>query len=439
MQKDIQGLALTGANEGAASQYEAAMAELRCYRGDPVARVDAAILKAPDFAMAHALRAWLHLLGTEPAGVPVARESHAAAARTAATAREKGHVAAIGHLLEGCWHQAGRILEDVTIDHPHDALGLLAGHQIDFFTGQSRMLRDRIARALSHWDASRPGFHSVLGMHAFGLEENGEYARAEAAGRRGVELEPRDGWSQHAVAHVMEMQNRQAEGIAWMRSNDGWAGDSFFQTHNWWHLALYHLEAGETESVLALFDTEMRGGGSTVVVDMVDASALLWRLTLRGIDVGARWEVVADNWAPIGAVGAYAFNDVHAVMAFIGAGRRQSAEAVLAAQREAMVRPDDNARFTAEVGHAVARAIVAFGDGDYRRTTALLRSVRSIAHRFGGSHAQRDVIDLTLIEAAIRGGERNLAAALAAERLNRRHESPLSQLFVRRAESLLAA
>jgi hypothetical protein len=87
----------------------------------------------------------------------------------------------------------------------------------------------------------------------------------------------------------------------------------------------------------------------------------------------------------------------------------------------------------------VTRAILAFGDGDYARTVALIRPVRSIAHRFGGSHAQRDVIDLTLIEAAIRSGDSALAAALAAERLDRRHESPLSQLFVRRAGALAAA
>ena len=204
--------------------------------------------------MAHALKAWLHLLGTEPAGLPIARAALAAAEESPANERERGHLAAIRHLVEGRWHAAGRVLEDVTIAAPRDALGLLAGHQIDFFTGHSRMLRDRIARALPHWDARTPGYHSVLGMHAFGLEETGDYARAEAAGRRGVELEPHDGWSQHAVAHVLEMQNRTADGIAWMRSNDGWAGDSFFQVHNWWHLALYYLERGDIDEVLALFD-----------------------------------------------------------------------------------------------------------------------------------------------------------------------------------------
>jgi hypothetical protein len=438
--KDIRGLALNGANTEALGHYDRAVAELQCYRGDPVAGAEAAIEAAPGFAMAHALRAWLHLLGTEPGGVPVAREAHAAAAASAETAREKGHVAAIGHLIKGRWHAAGRVLEDVTIDAPRDALGLLAGHQIDFFTGQSRMLRDRIARALPAWDEGVPGFHSVLGMHAFGLEETGAYGRAEAVGRRGVELEPRDGWSQHAVAHVLEMQSRQEDGIAWMRANPAaWATDSFFQVHNWWHLALYYFDIGDHNAALALFDGEMGGGRSGVVLDIVDASALLWRLHLRGVDVGGRWAAVADAWAAAAATGFYAFNDAHAVMAYVGSGRRDAALAVLAAQTEAMARDDDNAGFTSDVGQEAAQAILAFGDGDYARAAALLRPIRGIAHRFGGSHAQRDVIDLTLLEAALRSGQAGLASALAAERLESRHESPLAQLFARRAVGLAVA
>lgn len=437
--RDIHGLTLTGATASAMENYEAAVAELQCYRGDPVARVDAALAEAPGFAMAHVLRGWLHLLGTESGGLPVARAAHTHALRHARSDHERGHATAIGHLVDGRWHDAARVLEDVTIAEPRDALGLLAGHQLDFFTGHSRMLRDRIARALPHWDASMPGYHSILGMHAFGLEETGDYARAEAIGRRGVELEPRDGWSQHAVAHVMEMQSRQAEGIAWMRGNDGWAGDSFFQVHNWWHLALYHLELGDVDAVLALFDDKMAGGRSGVALDMVDASALLWRLHLRGIDVGERWQLVADAWAPLATAGNYAFNDAHAVMAFVGASRRDLGQAVIQAQEKAASRPGDNASFVSDVGHAVARALMAFGEGDYARTVALLRPVRSSSHRFGGSHAQRDVIDLTLIEAAIRSGDGRMAVALASERADRRHESPLSQLFLRRASTLSAA
>jgi hypothetical protein len=308
-------------------------------------------------------------------------------------------------------------LEDLTIDYPLDGLALQTGHQIDFFTGDSRMLRDRIARALPFWDAGMPGYHAVLGMHAFGLEETGDYARAEREGRLSVELEPRDGWGQHAVAHVMEMQNRRRDGIAWMRQNrEAWSRDSFFAVHNWWHLALFHLGLDEIDQVLALFDGPIYGKTSNVVLEMIDASALLWRLHLLGVDVVDRFQTLADHWTPVGTAGNYAFNDMHAMMAFVGGNRSKEAEAVLETQRSAIDGAGDNAAFNREVGYPAARAIKAFGDGDYSETVRLLRPVRNYAHRFGGSHAQRDLIDLTIIEAATRSGQDRLAEALRVER-----------------------
>ncbi|MGE3283115.1 MAG: hypothetical protein AB7H90_24665 [Alphaproteobacteria bacterium] len=169
------------------------------------------------------------------------------------------------------------------------------------------------------------------------------------------------------------------------------------------------------------------------MIDMIDAAALLWRLHLRGVDVGERWQTVADGFAPTVRAGNYAFNDLHAMMAFTGAGRRDLAEQVLAAQRTAMKRKDDNAAFTREVGHAATCAIQAFGEERYDETVRLIRSIRSIAHRFGGSHAQRDVLDLTLLEAAFRSGQHDLAKALTAERVAAKPASPLAALFARRA------
>ena len=266
-------------------------------------------------------------------------------------------------------------------------------------------------------------------MHAFGLEETGDYPNAEAQGRASVELEPRDGWGQHAVAHVMEMQRRRRDGIAWMRANpDVWSHESFFAVHNWWHLALFHLGLDEVGEVLTLFDGPIYGKRSAVVLEMIDASALLWRLQLHGVDVGHRWHSVADKWEPIAATGNYAFNDMHAVMAFVGAGRQDAAQAVLQAQRVAMESHGDNASFTREVGHAATCAMLAFGAGDYPQTVRLLRPIRSYSQRFGGSHAQRDVIDLTLIEAAKRSGQERLANALIAERVSAKPETPFAPL-----------
>ncbi len=218
-----------------------------------------------------------------------------------------------------------------------------------------------------------------------------------------------------------------------------WAHDSFFSVHNWWHLALYQLDLGEIDAVLALFDGPIFGKRSSVVLDLVDASALLWRLDLRGIDVGNRWDGVADLWAPFAAAGNYAFNDLHAMMAFAKAGRTGLALAVLDAQNAAIRGVGDNTRFTAEVGQAATRAISAFGEGRYAVAAELLRAVRSVAHRFGGSHAQRDLLDLTLIEAALRSGQESLAAALSAERIAAKPTSPLARLFVQRSATMAEA
>lgn len=434
---DTSGLALMGASASAREHYLRGLSELQRFVGDPVGSVDKAIAEAPGFVMAHVLKGYLFGLSTERDAMAVALACHKAALPLAATLREQGHVMALGHLAAGRWHEASRILEDLTIEFPLDALALQAGHQIDFFTGNARMLRDRIGRALPAWDKEMPGCHAILGMQAFGLEEMGDYQRAEQFGRAAVELEPRDGWAQHAVAHVMEMQSRQRDGIAWMHANkEGWTRESFLQVHNWWHLALFHYDLGETEEVLSLFDGPIYGKRSTLSLNMVDASAILWRLHLGGIDVGDRWTELAANWSPKAGAGNYAFNDAHAMMAFVGAGLEAPARTLLETQREAMQAGDDNAAFTRDVGHPVTLAMKAFGEGNYKETVRLLWPIRAVAHGFGGSHAQRDVIDLTLIEAALRDGNAPLARALTAERALARPESPLSTLFTRRAVAL---
>jgi hypothetical protein len=171
------------------------------------------------------------------------------------------------------------------------------------------------------------------------------------------------------------------------------------------------------------------------VLDMIDQSALLWRLHLRGVDVGSRFEALAERWAPIADAGTYAFNDLHAMIAFAGAGRDADQRRVLDAQRAALERGGDNRAFTADVGQAATQAVQAFAAGDYASVVRLLRPVRSYAHRFGGSHAQRDLLDLTLVEAALRGGDPALGAALARERAMLKPASPLAGRLVQRATS----
>ncbi|TAJ70916.1 MAG: tetratricopeptide repeat protein [Phenylobacterium sp.] len=414
--KDQYGHDLSGASATAAELYQKALDAYHCYAGEPFPLLQQAVADSPGFVMAHVLMAYMTLVGTDTDTARIGVGAFDVAKDLPATARETGHLAAIGSLLAGEIRAAGRILEDVSIAHPRDVLALQAGQLMDFLLGDSRMLRDRIGRALPAWSADMPNYHAILGMHAFGLEETALYDRAEAAGRLAIHLEPRNNWAQHAVAHVLEMQDRRADGVTWMRQDSGtWSHQSFFAIHNWWHLALFHLGLGEIDEVLALYDGPIYGDRSGMAFDMVDAAALLWRLKLRGVDVGDRWAVLAGNYATQPR-GGYAFDDVHAVMAFVGAGRDAEAEAALAAMAAAVEGPGDNAMFTRDVGLPVAQALTAFGRGEYARTCELLRGVRNRAGRFGGSHAQRDLLDLTLIAAAGRAGETSLERALLAER-----------------------
>ena len=433
---DQHGHRVSGANARSLDAFEQAQRELRCFIDDPVATVDRAIAESPDMPMAHVLKAWLHLLGTEPAGRAVADECNRAAAALPADERERAHLAASQALAAGRLQEASMRLEDLSVRWPRDLLALQVGHQLDFFQGDSRMLRDRIARALPAWDHGIDGYHAVLGMHAFGLEETADYAQAELQGRRAIDLEPRDGWAWHAVAHVAEMRNAPRDGIAWLRPHrDTWSAGSFLVVHNTWHLALFELELDGHDEALRLYDDTIAGGGMPQLLDLVDASAMLWRLHLRGVDVGARWQPLAERWAQLhaeGGAGQYAFNDLHAMLAYVGVGREADQRALLDSMQAALDKDDDNAVFTRDVGLPAAQAILAFAQGDAAQAVRLLRPVRSRAHRFGGSHAQRDLIDLTLLAAVERASDAALAAALAAERLAMRPTSAAVQRLVGR-------
>lgn len=415
--RDVSGTIVSGASAKAVEAFDAAVESFHCYAGPAPQFLEAAIADSPDFLMAHVLKAWMNLVGAPPEAQADGLSAYQAALQLAGNDRERGHVAALSALVGGEVQTASRILEDVTIVHPRDALALHFGQLCDYFTGDARMMRDRIARALPHWSPSQPDYHAMLGLAAFGLEESGDYARAEAAGRQAIELNPRNGWAWHAVAHVMEMQDRREDGIAFLRSDTrAWSEESFFQVHNWWHLGLFHLGLGQLEEALNLWDGPIYGEPSRVMMDMIDAAAMLWRLNLAGVDVGARWDRIADVYEAKAQFGRSAFDDAHAMMAFVSANRREGVEAVLAAQKAALCGPGDNAEAVRVVGLPVIQGVQAYGEGDWRRCVELLRDVRNRAYRFGGSNAQRDLIDITLIDAARRSGETSLERALLAER-----------------------
>ncbi|MBM3488002.1 MAG: tetratricopeptide repeat protein [Alphaproteobacteria bacterium] len=438
--KDSRDVPVSSASRAALDHYETALDLLNGYFLDPIAAIDQALAADPSFVMGHCFKAGVMTTMAEKGAEPMLREAVEAAEALAAGAndRERGHIAAARAWLDGDFARSNALYGAILIDHPRDLLAAQLAHLGDFYLGQSTLLRDRMARLLPDWDESVPGFGYVLGMHAFGLEETQLYRRAEDTGRRALALGPRDPWAVHAVTHVMEMEGRVADGIDWLATREAdWATDNMFAYHNWWHRALYHLDLGEIDRVLALYDTRIRPQPTAVVLETIDASALLWRLHLRDIGVGGRWREVADTWEPMAEDGYYAFNDVHAMMAFVGDGRSKAADRLLATLARRAEGTNTNAMMTREVGLPVATALASFGKGDWSRAVELLMPVRANAHRFGGSHAQRDLLSLTLIEAALRGGRHRLARALLAERTDLKPASPFNWEWAARAVRLL--
>ncbi len=437
MYTDRQGNTLTGATAESAQLYDKAVEAFNVYRGDPIALADDAIATAPAFVMAHILKAHLFAAATEPAAVVEALVVLEHAKTLAATEREASHLAALDRVLRGDWTAAAVVLDRHTMHYPHDLVALQVGHLTDFYRGNARDLRDRVARVLPLWSSDVPGHSFVLGLYAFGLEETGDYARAEDFGRQALEIQPLDCWAHHAVAHVLEMQGRAHEGIAWMTSREPyWSGaDNFFKVHNWWHRALFHLDLGQIDDVLALYDGPIREDRSEIALDLVDASALLWRLQLTGTDVGERWSEVSDAWDQHADGRTYPFNDWHAVMAYLGAGRLGEVERILAAYRNHSTHGPETARWARQVSLPLVEGFRAFWQGKYEAAVERLHPARFIVNSFGGSHAQRDIIDWTLTEAALRGGLNDVAVSLAHERLALKPTSPVNQGFLNRAET----
>jgi tetratricopeptide (TPR) repeat protein len=309
--------------------------------------------------------------------------------------------------------------ERILADHPTDALALRLVQDAYFFLGRSAAIRNCAERVMPAWDRDNPLAGFVLGLYAFGLEETGDLKRAEAFGREALARNPRDAWATHALAHVMGTANRHEEGVAFLKSTRAnWAPAHFMAHHNGWHLALFLIEQGRFDEVLADYDRFTAPKlADDATLDRIDAASLLWRLELAGVDVGDRWAPVANTWMAHVDDHLLAFNDLHC--AFAAARSPKSGHATRLRQSlddYERMGSGDNWQLTSKIGRRLIDGVLAFAANDYKRAVEAMLAVRKDAVRIGGSHAQRDVINLTLIAAAQRSGQWTLARALLDER-----------------------
>lgn len=418
MPRDAQGHDVTG-SPASVEALDRAIADYYALGGDPVGKLKAALAKDAGFALGATAIAALFMVGgfrSDHAEVRGALKAARLAARRATT-RERLHLEAVETWAEGRLRDAAAVYEEILVDCPTDALALRLAQDAYFLMGQSAAMRDSAARVWPEWRDDDPLTSFVLGARAFGLEETGDYVAAEAAAREALRRNPADAWAAHALAHVFEMTGRPREGASFLQASRADWGDAHFMAgHNGWHLGLFLIELGGVDEVLAGFDRHMAAAlQSDAALDRIDAASLLWRLELEGVDVGARWGAVRKHWAAHIHDHVLAFNDLHLALALAGDAKLAAmlSDSLDAYAREA---EGDNAIVMAQVGRPLIDAMLDFAQGRYAEAVEGILPLRYEVWRIGGSHAQREIVDLTLIAAAERAGESRLLRALLAER-----------------------
>ena len=428
MQHDIRGLAQTAASAEALRAFDATV---EAYLGFQLAtgdRLKETLALDPAMPLAHCLKGCFLLLfakrGLAERAEKALGDARAAGAQAGLTPREAQHLAALEAWLSGEMAAAAECYDAILLDHPHDIVALKLAQYLHFYLGDAGAMRGSVARPFHAWSEGVPGYGYVLGLKAFALEESGDYAAAEAVGRAAVERNPGDIWAAHAVAHVMEMQDRPAEGAPWIDGLEShWAGCNNFAYHVYWHRCLFLLDQGRVDAVLAHYDTKVRGDQSEEYLDISNAVALLWRLEQRGVDVSDRWAELAEKSAALGEDHMLVFADAHFMMALAAAGRPGEAENLLESLERFATGYGTEADVAHEVGLPLCRAVLAHRRGRYGEAVDALLPHRAALNRIGGSRAQRDLFEQLLIDAAVKGGKRALARALLSERADLRRDN----------------
>ena len=291
---DRWGVAVGGATEGGIAALNDGVECLLALAGDPVGLAEQAEAAAPGMALARVYQAYLLLYGTTPDGVARAAKIVSEVEAPPPGSREAAHLQAARAWSAGDWTAATRALERALVLNPRDALALKVAQDLYFFLGSRLDLRDVAARVLPAWPQDQPGWGYVQGIYAFGLEENADYRQAQTARR--PRWPPTRAMCGRCTPWRTSMRWRQPRpGIDFMAATLPYWRDSYFAVHNWWHRALFGLELGEIDEVLALYDSQVRARPSLEWLDIVDAAALLWRLALYGADVRDRATALAGR------------------------------------------------------------------------------------------------------------------------------------------------
>lgn len=431
---DRYGLPVTTTSRAAAERYSEAVDLVLSANAGSDDRLADALAADETFALAQIAAARsMHFQGRVPEARAAAGRARELAA--AATRRERQHVEAIAAAIDGDPRRAVALTREHLADFPRDAFVLNQANGpfglIGFGGGADwRIEMFGLLEPLADAYGDDWWFLSALG---FAHNELYHFEEARGMAERSLQLFPRSGHGSHTMAHVF-FETGDARGGATFLSQ--WLPDydrpAQLYGHLWWHRALFALSAGDHESALRIYDEHLRPAvnqGTSIIV-LADCAALLWRAPIYAEDNHhLPWGDLRDFAASAFPSAGIAFADTHAAFAYAATRDHESLQRLESQVRERL----DRGRVPAgEVVPAIIDAVGMFARGDYNAACDRLEPLTGQVVRVGGSNAQRQVFEDTLLEAYLRAGRSEPARVLLSARLQRR-PSPRDERWLARA------
>jgi hypothetical protein len=275
-----------------------------------------------------------------------------------------------------------------------------------------------------------------ISLLAFTRQDQSRFDEAGLLAESALSCEPTSGHAVHAQTHVLYETGKHDAGRVWL---DHWVTESgrgaSHRAHFSWHAALHELALGDTEAVRQRYYSQLAPPTVTGVRALIDSASLLWRwtVTTAGWDSAAGCTAFAGEAAPppvacvIEAAGPdlvdrpeTPFVALHAAIALAAAG---DLPRLARLRGECQGSSELTTRTTVAT---VCDALLAAGEQEWGRASRLLADALPGLPRVGGSAAQREIVEETLLFCLVNDGQAELALKLLDGRLDRR-TSPLDR------------
>ncbi len=422
MLKNRNGLTITTASPAAADLYQEGLDLVLSQNYGPEEKLRSAIDADDGFAMANVVLAYvLHL----QMNVPAARAAADRAIElSAGLSREEQQSAQImHHFTHGKGGDAIKLVHEHLAEFPTDTLAMRVAqrlYMLGCFGAGVPDFPNHLMAMMSKLAPANGDDWAFLGQYAFAHHETNQPEKAMDLALRSLDGNPQNAVASHSVTHSYFEQGDAANGGSWLAAwLDGFDRRASYNTHLSWHLALFELAQGRYGEALDLYETHIRPGvQARNLSNLQDAASLMWRLQIySGEAPGKPWDEVRDLAQPAADAPGAAFRDCHAALAFAGAGDAEATQRMVDRLTAQGTRGDDLSR---EMTLPIALGAAAFVAGDYGEAADLMGPTYPMLARIGGSHAQREVFEDTLLETYIRAGRYDDAKEMLDERLSRR-------------------